>query len=156
MADIRQIKVGGVLYSLKDGAAIHYTLNTTSVAGASKEVATTIPTTLYVPNSLIAGGTADAAGLITKGICGVETPDATGACVKSNLFINYDGDNNYSRKVVLGAGSVGTAITNGNGAYTYCAVRGDQMVSYTSATCYTKTEVDNLLDDTLCYEILSA
>ena len=85
----------------------------------------------YFPEGIIMGGTAASAGLVTRGICGVTTPDATtGACDKENLYINYDGNNNYSRKVVLGAGSAGNEIANSSGAYTYSAVRGDQMVSY--------------------------
>lgn len=52
-------------------------------------------------------------------------------CDKDHLFLNYDGDNDYSRKVVLGAGSKGSVITGG--AYTYCAVRGDQMTSYVTS-----------------------
>lgn len=40
------------------------------------------------------GGTAAAAGLVTRGICGVSTPnETTGACSKDHLYINYDGNN---------------------------------------------------------------
>ena len=99
-----------------------------SVAGNSKTVYKTSPETLFVPNGFIMGGTAAAAGLTTRGICGVSTPDGKGGCNKDSLFLNYDGNDSYDRKVVLGAGSVGTPIDGG--AYTYSAVRGDQMVSY--------------------------
>lgn len=154
MSNIKQIKVGGVVYALKDDGAVHYTLSTVSVAGTSKSVATLTPSAVYVANGLIMGGTAAAAGLVTRGISGATTPGTTGSCSKDSLYLNYDGDNNYSRKVVLGAGAAGTAIANASGAYTYCAVRGDQMVAYTTNTCYTKTEVDNLLSTTLYYEEL--
>lgn len=110
------------------GNYIKYTSSTQTVAGTSKTVSKTDPATLYVSNGLIMGGTAASAGLVTRGICGVSVPDSNGACTKDNLYLNYDSDTNYSRKVILGAGSVGTAMTGG--AYTYCAVRGDQMASY--------------------------
>lgn len=116
------------------GNYISYTNATADVAGTSKTVSKTNPQTLFVPNGLIMGGTAAAAGLTTRGICGVTTPNSsTGACAKDNLYLNYDGDSTYQngRKVVLGAGGTGDAITGG--AYTYCAVRGDEMVSYVTS-----------------------
>lgn len=114
---------------------VSYTANASvSVAGSTKTTNTLSPSTLFVSNGLIMGGTAQQAGLVTRGICGVTTPNSTtGSCNKDNLYINYDGDNNYSRKMVLGAGSIGSAISNSNNAYTYCAVRGDQMVSYVTS-----------------------
>ena len=69
----------------------------------------------YFPEGIIMGGTAASAGLVTRGICGVSTPDAiTGACNKENLYINYDGNNTYQsgRQLVLQAGSVGTHYGN--------------------------------------------
>ena len=116
------------------GNYISYTNATADVAGTSKTVSKTNPQTLFVPNGLIMGGTAAAAGLTTRGICGVTTPNSsTGACAKDNLYLNYDSDSTYQngRKVVLGAGGTGDAITGG--AYTYCAVRGDEMVSYVTS-----------------------
>ena len=114
-----------------DARFVRYTTNNSvGVAGNGKNVSVLTPQTLFVPNGLIMGGTALSAGLVTRGICGVTTPDGKGGCTKEHLYVNYDGDNNYSRKLVLGAGSVGNAIANSSGAYTYCAVRGDQMVSY--------------------------
>lgn len=86
----------------------------------------------YFPEGIIMGGTAASAGLVTRGICGVTTPDATtGACSKENLYINYDGDNNNNpngRGLVINAGSSGSDL--GNGVYSYCAVRGDAMKAY--------------------------
>ena len=78
-------------------------------------------------------GTALDAGLCTRGICGTDT----GGTSKSELYLNYDGNNNYSRKVVLGAGSTGESLGTGCG-YTYCAIRGDEMKKYVASLGYTK------------------
>lgn len=112
------------------GNYVSFASNTVTVAGTSESVATLSPGAVYVPNGLVMGGTAAAAGLATRGICGIGTPDAKGACSKENLYLNYDGNNDYSRPVVLGAGSPGDAMTGG--AHTLSAVRGDQMASYVS------------------------
>lgn len=142
------------------GNYISYTNNTATVAGTSKTVSKTNPETLYVPDGLIMGGTAQAAGLVTRGICGVSTPTSTGAATKDNLFINYDGNNTYSssRQLVLQAGNVGTHY--GNNLYQYAAARGDAVKNYADATyaakatslsgygitdAYTKTEVDGMI-----------
>ncbi len=138
------------------GNYVSYTQATATVAGTSKTVSAVSPNTLYVGNGLIMGGTAAAAGLTTRGICGVTTPSSTGACTKENLYLNYDGTNDYviGRKVVLGAGSAGSKITDGGGAYTYCAVRGDEMVSYVTNKIKNKadtsaipTKVSDLTND---------
>lgn len=114
-----------------DARFVRYTTNNAvGVAGNGKNVSVLSPQTLFVPDGLIMGGTALSAGLVTRGICGVTTPDGKGGCTRDNLYLNYDGNNNYSRKVVLGAGGAGNEIANSSGAYTYSAVRGDQMVSY--------------------------
>lgn len=98
----------------------------------------------YFPEGIIMGGTAASAGLVTRGICGVTTPDATtGACSKENLYINYDGDNNNNpngRGLVINAGSVGSDL--GNGVYSYCAVRGDAMKAYCDNHYATKAELN--------------
>jgi len=101
-----------------------------SVAGNTKKLLYTNEDIVYFPNGLVFGGTAAPAGLVTRGICGVTTPDAKGACSKDNLYLNYDGNDSYSRPVVLGAGSAGNTIASSNGAKMYSAVRGDQMVAY--------------------------
>lgn len=121
---------------------VKYENNSASVAGTNKTVSKLDPTTLYVANGLIMGGTAAAAGLATRGICGVTTPDGNGGCNKENLYLNYDGDNNYSRKVVLGAGGSGDAI-DGNTSYgnMFSAVRGDQMKAYVSKQIATAIEI---------------
>lgn len=102
--------------------------NSVSVAGTTKTTYKYDKTTIFAPNGLIMGGTAAAAGLVTRGICGVTTPNSTtGAATKDNLFLNYDGDNTYrnGRQIVIQAGSVGTHY--GSNVYQYCAVRGDAL-----------------------------
>jgi hypothetical protein len=65
-----------------------------SIAGTTKDTYTYNKTTIFSPNGLIMGGSALSAGLVTRGICGVSTPNTTtGACTKDNLYINYDGNN---------------------------------------------------------------
>lgn len=46
-------------------------------------------------------GTARAAGLKTRGVCGVSEDGSS----KTGLYLNYDGDEKYSRKVYLGGSS---------------------------------------------------
>lgn len=95
----------------------------------------------YFPEGIIMGGTAASAGLVTRGICGVITPNATtGACAKENLYINYDGDDIYrnSRQVVLQAGSVGTHY--GYNLYQYAAARGDAVKDYCDNTYAKKSD----------------
>ncbi len=129
---------GGVVATLDDLANyVSYEMNNVNVAGATKDVAKITPNAIFVENGLVIGGTAESAGLVTRGICGASIPDEKGACVKGELYINYDGNNNYLRKVVLGAVRTGTAIPNCT-AYTYTAVRGDEMVNYVKGTAVIK------------------
>ena len=100
----------------------------------------------YFPEGIIMGGTAASAGLVTRGICGVSTPDATtGACNKENLYINYDGNNTYQpgRQLVLQAGTVGTNY--GHNLYEYAAARGDAVKNYCDATYAKKSDVQSSL-----------
>lgn len=100
----------------------------------------------YFPEGIIIGGTAASAGLVTRGICGVSTPDATtGACTKDNLYINYDGDDTYKsgRQLVLQAGSVGTHY--GYNLYQYAAARGDAVKDYCDSTYAKKSDVQSSL-----------
>lgn len=78
----------------------------------------------------IFGGTAAEAGLVTRGICGVTSPDENGGCTKENLYINYDGGTEYKsdRQMVLQAGSVGANY--GHNLYQYAAARGDAVKGY--------------------------
>lgn len=107
-----------------------------NVRGVSSKTTTYGDGVLVASQGLVMSGTAQNAGLVTRGICGVTTPDAKGSCSKEHLYINYDGDSAYSRKVVLGAGTPGSAIskTTAKDSYgygnQYTAVRGDQMVNF--------------------------
>lgn len=85
---------------------------------------------LFAPNGIVFGGTAAAAGLVTRGICGVSVPDENGSCTKENLYVNYDNDSTYrsNRQLILQAGSAGANY--GNNVYQYAAVRGDALVAY--------------------------
>ena len=125
------------------GNYISYTNNTATVAGTSKTVSKTNPETLFVPNGLIMGGTAAAAGLVTRGICGTTEPTSTGGATKDNLYLNYDGSNTYnaSRQVVIQAGTVGTHY--GNNLYQYAAARGDAVKNYADATYVPQTRTIN-------------
>lgn len=140
-------------YALKSNT-VTYSSNTVSVVGTNKSVATVNPTTLYVSKGLIMGGSAADAGLATRGICGVSMPTSTGDCNKDSLYLNYDGNNTYSRSIVLGAGAAGDAITTSTASSTtatnkygnlFSAVRGDQMVNYVLAKIPTK--VSQLTND---------
>lgn len=98
----------------------------------------------YFPEGIIMGGTAASAGLVTRGICGVTTPDAnTGACSKESLYINYDGSNTYqsNRQLVLQAGEIGKHY--GNNLYQYAAARGDAVKGYCDATYAAKSHPHN-------------
>ena len=159
---ITEIKVNGV--SKGTSGSVNLTnmvtfasSQTATVAGTSKTTYTyNQPTgdsntgssngSAYFPEGIIMGGTAASAGLVTRGICGVSTPDAiTGACNKENLYINYDGNNTYQsgRQLVLQAGSVGTHY--GNNLYQYAAARGDAVKNYCDATYTKKSDVQSLL-----------
>lgn len=143
-----------------------------TVIGTAKTTQSIQGNQLYLPNGAIFGGTAKDAGLVTRGICGVITPKDGGGCEKEHLYINYDGGSSYDRRLVLAAPNIGTKIGDTTNGYTYCAVRGDDMVQYVTAAktalrseisakadtattlagygitdAYTKTEVDNLLGD---------
>lgn len=133
------------------GNYVTYTANSNITAGKKENVTTYTygQSPMVVSNGIIIGGTALNAGLVTRGVSGVTTPDTTtGACTTDKLYINYDGDNKYGRAMVLGAGEVGNAITTSTAATTtatnvygnlYSAVRGDQMVNYVRAKIPTKT-----------------
>lgn len=85
---------------------------------------------MYCPQGLIMGGSAQAAGLVTRGICGVANPDDDGSCTKENLYINYDGKTTYSpyRQLVIQADRIGDDY--GYNLYQYAAARGDAVKGY--------------------------
>lgn len=98
------------------------------VLGTNQNVTSFSGNKILFKNGATFEGTALDAGLCTRGICGTDTNGTS----KSELYLNYDGNNNYSRKVVLGAGSTGESLGTGCG-YTYCAIRGDEMKKYVKA-----------------------
>ena len=159
---ITEIKVNGTSKGTKGSVNLTNMVTfassqTAKVAGTSKTTYTyNQPTgdsdtgssngSAYFPEGIIMGGTAASAGLVTRGICGVSTPDATtGACNKENLYINYDGTNTYqnNRQLVLQAESVGTHY--GNNLYQYAAARGDAVKGYCDATYAKKSDVKSSL-----------
>lgn len=118
--------------TLTIGSTSFSTVSSAEVLGNTKSVLQ-INGQLYAKNGIVFGGTASAAGLVTRGICGIDTPvESNGSLsqvTKDSLYLNYDvDDNSYSRKVILGAGSLGSDL--GHGIYSYTAVRGDQLASY--------------------------
>lgn len=106
------------------------------VLGTKKATTTLGGNQLYAPSGVIFGGTDAAAGLVTRGICGVTTPSDGGACSKENLYINYDGNNDFNagRQVVLSAGTVGNHL--GSNMYQYTVPRGEIVKNWVEAKGY--------------------
>ena len=107
-----------------------------NVLGTTKATTTLGGNQLVAPNGIIFAGTAANAGLVTRGICGVSTPDSNGACSKENLYINYDGNNDFNagRQVVLNAGAVGNHL--GSNMYQYAVPRGDIVKAWVESKGY--------------------
>lgn len=116
---------------------VSYTNATVTVAGTSKTVSKVSPETLFVPSGLIMGGTAQAAGLTTRGICGISTPSSTGAATKNNLYINFDGNTTFNkdRQIVVNAGEIGTHL--GSNMYQYTLPRGEIVKNWVESKGYT-------------------
>ncbi len=119
-------------YSAKNHVHSKY-LEKTDVSGTvigSSKTLYKILGQMYASNGIVFGGSAAQAGLVTRGVCGIGTPDSDGNCEKENLYLNYDGSDiyNISRQVVIQAGSVGTHY--GNNLYQYAAARGDAVKNY--------------------------
>lgn len=110
-----------------------------NVLGTTKSTTTLGGNQLVAPNGIIFAGTAANAGLVTRGICGASTPDIKGACSKENLYINYDGNNDFNagRQLVLNAGAVGNHL--GSNMYQYAVPRGDIVKAWVEAQGYAKT-----------------
>lgn len=106
------------------------------VLGTKKATTTLGGNQLYAPNGIIFGGTAAAAGLVTRGISGISVPTTGGACSKDNLYVNYDGNNDFNagRQVVLNAGTVGNHL--GSNMYQYTIPRGDIVKNWVEAKGY--------------------
>ena len=130
------------------GNYVTYANNTVEVAGTSKTLSKISPNAIYVEGGLVMGGSAQAAGLVTRGICGIGTPTTTGACSKENLYINYDGSNTYNagRQVVIQAGEAGTHY--GNNLYQYAAARGDAVKGYADANYAAKNHTHDYVKTT--------
>ena len=107
-----------------------------NVLGTTKATTTLGGNQLVAPNGIIFAGTAANAGLVTRGICGVSTPDSNGACSKENLYIKYDGNNDFNagRQVVLNAGAVGNHL--GSNMYQYAVPRGDIVKAWVESKGY--------------------
>lgn len=116
---------------------ISYTTSSQSVVGNTKNVSKINPETIYVPNGLIMGGTAQQAGLVTRGICGIYSPDGNGACAKEHLYINYDGNNDFNagRQIVSSAGGTGNHL--GSNMYQYTLPRGEIVKNWVESKGYT-------------------
>lgn len=126
------------------GNYVKYTAHSNVTAGKKTNVTTYTyeQSPMVVSSGMIIGGTAQDAGLVTRGISGASTPDtSTGACSTDHLYVNFDGDRKYSRYMILGAGETGDDITTNSTKTSYAAkqygtlmsaVRGDQMVNYVS------------------------
>lgn len=110
---------------------------------------TIISNQLTLQQGAVFGGSAQNAGLVTRGICGISKPTDDGACKKDNLYINYDGDNSYkaSRHVILQAGDAGKDY--GNHLYQYAAARGDAVHDWSLNNFYIKSDIDNKLNNLL-------
>ena len=146
-ADLATVATSGSYDDLRDKPTIpdvsgklSKTENTgVNVLGTTKSTTTLGGNQLVAPNGIIFAGTAANAGLVTRGICGVSTPDSKGACSKENLYINYDGNNDFNagRQVVLNAGAVGNHL--GSNMYQYAVPRGDIVKAWVEAQGYAKT-----------------
>ena len=118
-----------------------------SVLGTSKSVLS-LNNQMYASQGIVFGGTASAAGLITRGICGINISGSS--ITKDNLYINYDYDpegetsNTYktNRQVILQAGTTGENY--GNNLYQYAAARGDAVKGYCDANYATISTVNTL------------
>ena len=110
---------------------------------------TIISNQLTLQQGAVFGGTAQNAGLVTRGIYGISEPTDDGACEKDNLYINYDGDNSYkaSRHVILQAGEAGENY--GNNLYQYAAARGDAVHDWSLNNFYIKSDIDKKLNNLL-------
>ena len=133
-------KIGDLALKTDISGKLSKTENTgVNVLGTTKSTTTLGGNQLVAPNGIIFAGTAANAGLVTRGICGVSTPDNKGACSKENLYINYDGNNDFNagRQVVLNAGAVGNHL--GSNMYQYAVPRGDIVKAWVEAQGYAKT-----------------
>lgn len=113
-----------------DNKASHKYNQNVSVLGVTKTTEQIGDEQALFTKGGIFSGTAQEAGLFTRGICGITSPDEKGGCAKENLYINYDGGTEYKsdRQMVLQAGAVGAHY--GHNLYQYAAARGDAVKGY--------------------------
>lgn len=131
--------------------------NNSDILGTTKNN-TVFSNQLTLKQGAVFGGSAQEAGLVTRGICGISTPTGDGSCNKDNLYINYDGDNSYktNRQVILQAGAAGENY--GNNLYQYAAARGDAVHDWALNNFYVKSNIDKKfqtwleLSDALIYQ----
>lgn len=131
--------------------------NNADILGTTKNN-TIFSNQLTLKQGAVFSGSAQEAGLITRGICGISTPTGDGSCNKDNLYINYDGDNFYktNRHIILQAGEVGENY--GNNLYQYAAARGDAVHDWALDNFYVKSNIDEKfqtwleLSDALIYQ----
>ncbi|SDF29990.1 hypothetical protein [Eubacterium pyruvativorans] len=118
------------LKTLIAGKANHTVHKDINVIGTTKSTESIGDEQLVFPKGAIFSGTALSAGLTTRGICGVTSPDENGGCEKESVYINFDGDTEYryQRQLVLQAGSPGAHY--GYNLYQYAAARGDAVKGY--------------------------
>ena len=131
--DIKDIAAIGDIAEIKtrlDGKANHKYNQNANVLGVTKTTEQIGDEQAVFKKGGIFGGTDAEAGLVTRGICGITSPDENGGCAKENLYINYDGGTEYKsdRQMVLQAGSVGANY--GHNLYQYAAARGDAVKGY--------------------------
>lgn len=131
--DVKDIAALGDIAEIKtrlDDKANHKYNQNASVLGVTKTTEQIGDEQAVFKKGGIFGGTAQEAGLVTRGICGITSPDENGGCTKENLYINYDGGTEYKsdRQMVLQAGSVGDNY--GHNLYQYAAARGDAVKGY--------------------------
>lgn len=110
------------------GQVVRATTENKNILGAPQSVFNISEKKVWFNKGALFYGTAAAAGLVTRGISGVNTDGSA----KDHLYINYDGNSTLSRQLVLGAGSTGT--NRGYGIYDYSAVRGDAFIDYLTNT----------------------
>ena len=136
IAGIAKEKIDPEINAL-DGKYIGYD-NLTGDFGSAKSIVAKIKQPrLYVKEGLVMGGTAFAAGLVTRGICGATTPTDDGY-IKDSLYLNYDGSNVFNpyRQVILQAGNAGEHY--GNNMYQYAVPRGDIVKDWVDSQNFAK------------------
>ena len=149
--DVKDIAALGDIAEIKtqlDGKANRKYNQNVNVLGVTKTTEQIGDEQALFKKGGIFSGTAQEAGLVTRGICGITSQDENGGCAKENLYINYDGSTEYKidRQMVLQAGSVGDNY--GHNLYQYAAARGDAVKGYVdNATVASARSATNATND---------